>query len=454
MTTDNPAPDLALVGGVVHRFDGEPPAAGLAVTRGRITAVGSDAEIRALVGPATTVVELAGRAVLPGINDSHLHGAWLGAIWPATLMGDGLGPGPSKPLTTPGQRRDAILRAAGLLLPLGITSYTEPGLGPGEDEGETGTFGTSTAQQYRLLAAAGRLPLRVTVLSLFGLIDGPSRIEDFEAGLATLDHSTPDAAFLDFVGVKIFADGIPPMHSAYTSRSYTSGATPQLLVEGTDAADREHNMRRMILAAHRAGLQVAVHATGDRSIDVMLDAVEQARGEYDEDLGHYVIHGDLVTAGQLSRMAELGVGYNTQPGIAPRTAGLVDAALGEGAAVGLWPLQAIVDAGVGLRLSSDAPVLGPDWRTHLAAADAWMGPAADRRARIELLLSCYTVAGAVQDGALGWKGTITPGKVADLAVLAADPFELAPADLPAVEIDLTIVDGTVAYDRAAAPSLR
>lgn len=471
MSTATPAIDLAIVGGRIHRLDGRPPASALAAARGRIVAVGSDDEIRALLAPGTTVVDLAGRAVLPGINDSHLHAAWLGQLWPATLMGripraadasaagwhsagpahvTGLPPEEDPgvaPLCTGAERRAAILRAAELVLAHGITSVTEPGLGPGEDHGPTGSFGTSTVAEYRALAAAGELPVRVTVLSLFGLVDGPSTWEDFERGLAELDHSTPDAAFLDFVGVKIFADGIPPMHNSYTERPYTSGARPELMVGGHDAAQREDNLRKMVIAAHLAGLQVAVHATGDRSIGLFLDAVAAARAQRDDDLRHYVIHGDLVTPAQLRRMAALGVGYNTQPGIPLRTAPMVDAALGPGAAAASWPLQAIVDAGVSLRLSSDAPVLGPDWRQHLADADVWMGPAADPRARMDLLLRSYTVAAAEQDGALDWKGTLTPGKVADLVVLAADPYQLSPAELPEVEVDLTIVDGRVAYQR-------
>lgn len=476
MTTDLQAPDLVLVGGTVHRFDGAPPATALAASAGRIVAVGTDDEVLDMVAPTTRVIDLAGRVVIPGINDSHLHATWLGQMWPGTLMGgmpggaplfaeeprdvgiDGLGsevapegaPSMVPPLRTAGERRAAILRAAGLALSMGITSWTEPGLGAGENDGPTGVFGDSTIDQYRALAAAGELPIRVTVLSLFGLVDGPSTWEAFESGLASLDHSTPDASFLDFAGVKIFADGIPPMHAAYTDRVYTSGARPDLLVAGADPADRERNLRRMVVAGHRAGLQVAVHATGDRAIEVFLDAVEAAQAERDDDLGHYVIHGDMVRPDQLARMASLGVGYNTQAGIATRTAPMVDAALGAGAAQAFWPLGAALEAGVSLRLSSDAPVLSPDWRVQVAAADAWMGPAVDWRARMAALLAAYTVAAAEQDGASEWKGTITPGKVADLTVLDADPFELAPAELPGVAVEMTIVDGRIAFDRADA----
>ena len=132
---------LVLIGGRVLastpqclRDDG---ATAVAVRADEIIAVGTDSDIEPLIGAGTQVIALYGRAVLPGINDSHLHATWLGAMWPHTLFGgNGFGPAlTASPLATRAQRRAAILRAGDICAPLGITSYTEPGLGPGEDEG-------------------------------------------------------------------------------------------------------------------------------------------------------------------------------------------------------------------------------------------------------------------------------------------------------------------------------
>lgn len=445
------AADLVMLGGVVRTMAirSAGAATALAVRNGQIELVGTDAAVRTLIGRGTRVVELGGRAVLPGINDAHLHATWLGALWPDTLFNDSGLPGhtPERPLHTDAQRRAAILRAGELLASLGITSYTEPGLGPGEDAGPTGAFGSAVARQYCELAAAGRLRARVTMLSLFGELDGPSDLEHFLAGLAGERPDTgPDPRLLRFAGVKIFADGIPPMRSAYTRHGYADGTRAELLVAGSDADDREKNLTAMVLAAHRAGLQVGVHATGDRAIDVLLDAVAAARAEHDVDLGHYVIHGDLVTAPQLRRMAALGVGLDVQAGIAMRTHAVVDAALGSGRGRAAWPLRAALDAGVALCLSTDAPVLSPDWRRELAAADDWLGPADDLRARMDTLLRCYTVHPARQDGAREWKGALLPGLVADLCVLAADPYRLSPAELPDVAVELTVLGGRVVHE--------
>lgn len=451
-TTHGERADVVLRGGTVHTVaPGGWDASALAIRDGRVMWVGADTEISDLIGARTEVINLDGRTVLPGINDAHLHATWLGAVWPDTLFGQDPvpGPGPQRPLHDDQDRRRAILAAGDLLAGLGITSYTEPGLGPGEDGGPTGAFDSSVVGQYRALAAEGLLRTRVTVLSLYGEVDGHSDLDVFLAGIADRDPSSPDPQRLQFAGVKIFADGIAPMGSAYTHRCYADGSRAELLVAGRTDADREQNLAQMIIAAHRAGLQVGVHATGDRSIEVVLDAVATARTERDIDLGHYVIHGDLVTAAQLSRMAQLGVGLNTQAGIAVRTHHLLENVVAPTNGAMPWPLRTALDAGIGMCLSTDAPVLSPDWRQEIAAADQWLGPATNPRTRMQTLLRCYTIHPAAQDGAASWKGSLSPGMAADLCVLEADPLALPAAELPDVGVDLTMLAGAVVYKRHA-----
>ncbi|UOE44377.1 amidohydrolase family protein [Agromyces larvae] len=355
-------------------------------------------------------------------------------------------------MTSRAERRAAILRAGELLASLGITSYTEPGIGPGEDDGQTGCFGQDVFDAYVELEAEGALRARVNVLALFGLLDGASSLEAFAAGLRGLDRETSRPDRLRVAGVKVFGDGIPPMLQAWTRHPYPDGSHGGLLVDGADLADRERNLRAMIRLAHDAGLQVGVHATGDRTIDTVIDEVARAVGDRPADLRHYVIHGDLAAPASIERLARLGMGINVQAGIAGATSGWLAGVLGEEVARAAWPIDAALRAGV-LSLSSDAPILGPDWRQGIAAADAWMGAPADdaeRAARMGALLRACTVAPARQDRAEAWKGTLAPGMVADLAVLETDPFEVTPAELPAVAVELTVVDGDIVYERVPA----
>lgn len=419
--------DLVVRGGTVHTFDRPGTVAdGLAVRAGRIVAVGGD--LTGHIGPDTEVVDLAGRTVLPGINDAHLHATWLGARWPHPLLGP---PHEETPVTTAEARRSAILRAGELCASLGITSYTEPGLGPGE----TGCFSSEVLEEYAVLAGEGLLRARVTVLRLFGLLDGASSLPDFARGLET-PVPRADPEWLAVTGVKIFADGIPPMATAWTHHCYADGTHGALLVDGPDDDARAGNLAAMISLAHEAGLVVGVHATGERSIETALAGLRR---------GDHLVHGDLVTPAQLRRMAARGVGLTTQPAIATAMRPMVAAALGDDVAAKAWPLREILGSGVVLTLSSDAPVVTPDWRVHLAAAGELLGVRGVTPDLTARLLRCYTTEAAVQDGSASWKGALTPGMAADFCVLAANPLDVALADLPSVAVELTVTGGKIVH---------
>lgn len=458
-----PAADLVLRGGPVLVLDAaDSRAEAIAVAGGEILSVGGAAEVSRHVGPGTRVVELEGRAVLPGINDSHVHAAWLGARWPHTFFGSGHREGARVEGVLAGDRaarRAALLRAGRLLSELGVTSYTEPGIGPGEAAGETGCFGPEVLEVYRELAAEGELLQRVTLLGLYGVLDGPSRLEEVSAGIERLAtaQGASDPRRLRVAGLKVFADLIPLTRGAWTRHAYDDGGHGGLLVEGSDLAARAEALREMVRRGHRAGLQVGVHATGDLAIQAVLDAVAGAAGEPDAppaaDPRHYVIHGDLAEPAQLARLAELGMLYNTQAEIPAYTAGGMAQVLGEEVAAAAWPLERALEEGV-LVLSSDAPILAPDWRCGIRAAERRIlagggaPDAASRRRRLHGLLRAYTAMGAVQDAAEAWKGTLEAGKAADLVVLGGDPYAAGAEGLPGVPVEMTVLGGRVVHERS------
>lgn len=455
-STTTQAADLVLTGGNVLTLDARDRVAeAIAVAGSRILRVGAEADIAPLVGPDTRVVQLAGGAVLPGINDSHLHGGWLGSMWPRLLM-DGMAAGapdfsPPPRLETAGDRRAAILRTGELLASLGITSYTEPGLGPGEDAGATGCFGAAMLHEYGALAAEDRLTARVTALLLFGELDGPSRLEDLRAGLADFTPPPDVPDWFRLAGVKIFADGIAPMHTAWTRQPYPDGGFGDLLVAGETIEQREANLVEMIALAAAAGHQVAVHATGSRSIDVVSRAFAAANADRQPAGRHYVIHGDLLEPDTLALMARAGIGLNTQPGIPAAMGGMLAGSVGPDLAAIAWPIKDALDLGVPLCLSSDAPVLSPDWRLGVCAAatrDGLDGATTGSEQRLAVLdaLRAYTVTPAWQDGAEHDKGTLEPGKLADLCVLGGDPLAVEPEAIPELPVLMTVVGGRVVHE--------
>lgn len=436
--------DLIIRGGRIHTFDdADDVVHSIAVRDGVIVATGDPAERLT----ARTTVELDGRTAIPGINDAHLHAAWLGARWPHLFFSDT--PPEQQPsgrlLSSAGDRRAALRRAWRLLAERGITSYTEPGIGPGEDEGETGCFGTAMLETYGELHREGAQTSRVTLLRLFGTIDGESTLEDFERGLRTPPPAC-DPRWLAIPGVKIFADGIPPMATAWVEEPYADGTTGALLTRG--GTDPLSAFQRMVELAASRGMQIAVHATGDRSIAEFLAVLERLRDAPTPAGPHYVVHGDLATTEQIARMERLGAGFAVQPLIAAHTHSWAAVQLGEARLAAAWPLAAMLNSGALTTVTSDSPIASPDWRLGLDASLGLLGDAGvvDSAPTRRRLVRTMTVDAAAQDGASRWKGSLEVGKVADLTVLDEDP--LTPGrTFSSVEVARTIVDGRTVFVR-------
>ncbi|AVV46341.1 amidohydrolase [Streptomyces sp. P3] len=561
------APSLVLTGGQVLTVDGDFTVTEGVAVRGRdIVAVGSDAEMRALAGPGTRLVELGGRTVLPGINDSHLHGAAYGMTKPpfaldvghpavgsiadiadavgraarAARPGDwivGLGwdagylaecladprrfphrrdldavapdnpvclthfsshlvwvnsaalrhcgvdadsvPPPGGvidadpdgrpagilreaaqelvnvglPTPTVDQRRLAIRGVVRELHSRGITSYTEPGLGPGGAGSFFGGLSTDNWTAYADLAASGELEARVSVLLLPAPMGGSA--DDVRKGLAELHRpESADPRLLNAIGVKIFADGVPPNRTAWMNEPYSGGGHGALCVHGDTPALRSGELREMIRVAHEAGFQLGVHVTGDRAIDEVVDAFVAANAAAPRpDARHYVIHGDFVGARSLAKLAAHGYGVNMNPAIKWTISDLMDEVVGPERSAYQWPVRSAVEAGVRVCASSDAPITEPDWRQGVSAMLLRESKASGRPSGPEQCvplaeaLRAYTVHPARQDFAEEWKGSIEVGKVADLCVLDRPLLDRDPHTVTDAEVDLTVFDGRVVHER-------
>lgn len=558
--------DLVLIGGEVLTVD---PAftvtEAVAVGGGRVVATGTTAEVLALASRRTRVVELRGRTVLPGINDSHLHGCAFGASLPpleldvsfptvrsiadvrAAVAAEAAARGPGVPVVgngwdhgyldecrgddrlptrwdldevspdnpvylqdfsrhlawvntrwlqlagvgddavappggvvhrhpdrgltglfaegaqglvqhvlpelTEDRRRAAIAATIRRLHALGITSYTEPGLGSGGFALMGGAMSTHTLETYTDLARADQLPARVSVLWLPSDMAGSAA--EVERSLRDLVlPSDVDQRRLRLIGGKLFADGIPPNKTAWMHEEYAGGGHGSLCVHGDSDHERAIELHEMIRLLHAAGLQVGVHVTGDAGIDAVLDGLEAAEAAHPGAASrHYVIHGDFTGPAAMRRLAEAGYGLNMNPGIKATISDLMDELLGEERSAAQWPVRSAVRAGVHVSSSSDAPVTEPDWREAVAAMLLRESKASGRVSGphevvdIATAVRAHTIEPAWQDFAEDWKGSLEPGKVADLCVLGGSLLAADPHDIPDIPVDMTVLDGEVVHDR-------
>ena len=117
-----------------------------------------------------------------------------------------------------------------------------------------------------------------------------------------------------------------------------------------------------------------------------------------------------------------------------------------------YPCRIWFDRGIIAVGSSDVPVVDCDVLvnlrsavTRLTASGQRMGP--NQGVTIDEALRMFTINGAFASFEENLKGTITPGKLADLVILSADPRAIPAEDLPSLSIDMTVIDGQVAYER-------
>jgi predicted amidohydrolase YtcJ len=210
----------------------------------------------------------------------------------------------------------------------------------------------------------------------------------------------------------------------------------------------------MILYVHSKGYQVGVHATGDRAIDAAVDGfVEACEGTPGGDLRHYIIHGDFIAREKTVALARYNCGVAMQPFIGVMISDFMPAVVGEERAAYEWPARTVLDAGVRLTSSSDAPVTYPNWRQGVQAAVLREGLASgkvsgpEERITVEEAIRTYTVNGAWQDHMEEQKGSIEVGKLADLCVINGDILTIDPHQIGEIQVLLTIAGGKIVFDQ-------
>src|SRR5699024_2071812 len=147
-------------------------------------------------------------------------------------------------------------------------------LGPG---GGSGPMGIELLRAYEELAHDGELGLRMSVLLLPGR-QGTVTAEHLRHDLETLRFDSDDEGMLRLAGIKVFADGIPPLRTAWLHAPYQgTDTTGALAIGGRDEATRLAELNEIVRLGHTAGLQLGVHATGDASIDATVSAIAAAQ---------------------------------------------------------------------------------------------------------------------------------------------------------------------------------
>jgi predicted amidohydrolase YtcJ len=531
------APDLVIVNASVHTMDDANPTAGaVAIAGNRIAAVGSTPEIRALAGPGTRLVDAAGKLVLPGFNDAHVHflsggyslanvdlrdasspaelarrlseyakrlpkgrwilgGDWDHEKWPGAPL-------PTKEMidaATPDHpvfvsRLDGHMALANTLAlkQAGITKETKDPPGglivrdpkTGQPTGvlkdgaeslvERVVPDKSFEEKHIAAKAATDHAAQVGVTSVTDMS------ADTDVGLYQymLEHNEMKtriyairsivswevlaktgvrAAFgtdrLRIGGLKGFADGSLGSSTAFFFEPYSD--TPgtrgllfdQMLPEGI--------MLERVEAADKLGLQVMIHAIGDEANLRILDIYQQAAEQNGpRDRRFRIEHAQHLRPSEIARFGRQKVIASMQPYHEADDGRWCEKRIGPERSKGSYAFRSLLNAGAMLAFGSDWNVAPLNPLEGIKAAvtrqtldgkhpNGWLP---EQKLTLDEAIRAFTVGSAYAEFAEKVKGTIAPGKLADLVLLDRDLYQLNPAAIDKARVLLTVMDGQVVWE--------
>jgi predicted amidohydrolase YtcJ len=348
------------------------------------------------------------------------------------------------------QRKAAIPNVMAELNSLGITSFTDAGV----DRGKWATYNDAYNEYFN----AGKWTCRVNMLLMLAGF-GESSLEGTREALKYIGarHNFGNG-WLRINGAKIVADGIPPLKTAWMYDQYIGGGLGGLVINGQSPQEQEANLRELISLLHQNRFQVGVHSTGARTCDICMDQYMKCIEADPWDARHYTIHSDFVSPGTIRKIADFGrrtgyeLGMNVQSSIKWTISGLMDALVGPEREAYHWPLRTMLDNGIHVADSSDAPVTYPDWKSGIQSAVLRESKATGRvsgpeqRITVHQAVRNYTYNGAWLDHLEKTKGSIEVGKLADFCIIDGDILAVDPHQITNLRTLMTIVGGEIVFD--------
>ena len=538
-----PAADLIIRNAKIWTVDKDHPTAqAVAVLGDRIVAVGSNREVDGWHGARTRTIDAAGKLLLPGFNDAHVHfvdgglaldrvqlndatsaeefarriderakqapkGEWImGGDWdetkwtPAAMPTKGL----IDPLTpdTPvfvGRYDGHMALANSVTLRLaGITAQTPdppggvivrdaqgnptgalkdaamdfvykiaPPLSPDERLravkralAHAASLGVTSVQHmnpeyadiavYSELLEQGELTARIYAAPLITGVDDQVKIG--------IRHAF-GGPYLRIGALKAYADGSLGSSTAYFFEPFSNQPNNHGLL--SEEMHPVSLMRERMMRADAAGLQLCTHAIGDQGISIILDLysdIVKAHGERDRRFR--IEHAQHMAAKDFDRFAQLHVIASMQPYHAIDDGRWAEERIGHDRASRTYAFRTFLNHGVRLAFGTDWNVapLNPMLGLYAAVTRATLdgknprGWFPEQKLTMEEAVEAYTMGSAYAEFQENDKGSITPGKLADMVLLSDDILTIDPAKIRDVRVLKTFVGGEMVWDGGEKPA--
>ncbi len=325
------------------------------------------------------------------------------------------------------QRKKALEKALELFRQAGITSVQD------------NTWDPRVVWALTELKKEGKLTCRVTCWALGEMWYGP----------ALMKIARYDSKWIRLGPVKLFADGAFSSKTAWMSQPYYG--------EPDNYGIPRHSpeeLKRLVFKFAKNKRQIAVHSIGDRAVNEVLNAIEQAQAHYPwvKNLRFRIEHCQMVLPEDIKRFKELGVLASVQP-FALRDPEKDIRILGKERAEEAYPYLSLLKAGAVVSFGSDFPaeidynpLLGIYYATTRKSKDGKSGPLKPAECFTpEQALRAYTINSAYAEFTEKEKGTLEPGKLADFVVLSENPLEVPPEKIKDIKVLYTFVGGRQVY---------
>jgi predicted amidohydrolase YtcJ len=532
-----PAADLIIHHAKIWTVDKSHPAAqAVAVLGERLVAVGSNDEIETWRGPHTRVIDAAGKLLLPGFNDSHVHfvdgglaldsvqlndvtsaeefaqriaqrarvtprGEWVsGGNWDETKWNPATVPTkelldsftPDTPVFVSRYDGHMALANSVTLRLAGITAKTPDPPGgvivrdaQGNPTGalkdaameyvskvqpplsheqrlkavkralaHAASLGVTSVQHmnpeyadiavYTELLQSGELTARIYAAPLIPTVDDQVKIG--------IRHAF-GGPFLRIGALKAYADGSLGSATAYFFEPFSNQPNNRGLL--SDEMHPVSLMQDRMMKADAAGLQLCAHAIGDQGISIILDlysGIVKAHG--DSDRRFRIEHAQHMAAKDFDRFAQLHVIASVQPYHAIDDGRWAEQRIGHDRASRTYAFRTFLDHGVRLAFGTDWNVapLNPMLTVYAAVTRATLdgrnpgGWFPEQKLALPETIEAYTLGSAYAEFQENEKGSITPGKLADMVLLSDDIFTIDRAKIRDVKVVATFVGGKTVWD--------
>ena len=305
---------------------------------------------------------------------------------------------------------------------------------------------------YQELEQAGELPIRVSLL--IRVIEAAIQKESLlNLGIKTGFGND----WLRIGGVKMSIDGGITGHVAKFYEPYVDDPCHEGLIR-----IEQGELDETVSAYHKAGHRICIHAIGDVAMDMALRSLDSVLKEDPrvdhrhrvEHLGNWLVNDerlDLIKRNNILPVPNIPFMHYIWESLL--------ACIGDERLEESFNIKTMLEAGLPITSGSDGPAYWPlDSLRDLGTAvsrKTWTGKTvgADQAITVEEAIRMFTINAAYNAFEEKIKGSIEPGKVADFAVLEQSPYEVEPARIKDIPIDMTIVDGKIAFFREGADGL-